>query len=63
VTARDYRVTADHPVDTDDGRVVEPGGTFTADDSERLRALSEAGLLEVVPERKNESKPKREETS
>lgn len=42
----DYRVTANHPVDTDDGQLVAPGETFDAPGSERLRQLLDDGLVE-----------------
>lgn len=44
-----YKVTADHPVDTDEGRLVPPGGTFSSSTpSRRLDDLVDAGLLETT---------------
>jgi hypothetical protein len=60
-----YKVVARHPVDTDAGRMVAPGGEFTAEPSDRLTALVSSGRLAVADEPTTAPRPKsrqREET-
>jgi hypothetical protein len=51
VSEHTYKVVARHPVDTDDGKMVAPGGEFTAAPSDRLAALVSSGHLAVTDER------------
>ena len=62
VSARTYQVLSDHPVDTDDGQLVAPGDTFTADGSERLRALVDAGLIKPAASSQAKHTAESEET-
>jgi hypothetical protein len=48
VSEHTYKVVARHPVDTDTGEMVAPGGEFTAEPSDRLTALVSSGRLAVA---------------
>ncbi len=61
MTERAYTVLADHPVDSDDGELVPPGGSFVANGSERLRQMAADGL--IVPDNDTSSSSSSKETT